>query len=268
MDVRGTSQIITKIETDAIAIPVFKGEKADDGLLRTLDKAVDNLLSSVIKTEEFSGKEGETAYFHLNDCGLRARRLLLIGCGERADYKWSQLSQMAGTAARFLRSKNAKTIAIVPRSDADVEKVAETVITGAVMGLFDPDKYRTKDKELRQIERFEVVIEEIWENHFSVSYDRWHEDFYNLEEAIDCFFLGLSNHSRLKVQSKDGSPFRWTVEYLDDTQWKERSSNSVWNYHFLSPVTSLYLQNDLLSESDLRQVVSKLGNRLQHAGER
>src|SRR2546421_4860717 len=160
MDVRGTSQAINKIQTDAIAIALFKDEKADDGLLKTLDKAVDKLVSSDIKSEEFSGKEGETAYFHLTGSGLRSPRLLLIGCGESADYKTAQLSQMAGTAARFLRGKNAKTIAILPRAGGDVEKVAQTVISGAIMGLFDPDKYRTKEKEQRQIERFEVVIED------------------------------------------------------------------------------------------------------------
>jgi len=159
MDVRGNSQTINKVDADALAVAVFKGEKADDGVLKTLDKATDSIISSVIKSEEFSAKEGETAYFHLIDSSLKARRLLLIGCGERGDYKARQVAQMAGTAARFLRSKNAKTIAIVPRGEDDVEKVAQWTISGAVMGLFEPDKYRTKDKEQRQVDRFEVVIE-------------------------------------------------------------------------------------------------------------
>jgi leucyl aminopeptidase len=159
MDVRGNSQSVNKVDTDALAVAVFKGEKADDGVLKALDKATDGIISSVIKSEEFSAKEGETAYFHLTDSQLRARRLLLIGCGDRGDYKARQVSQMAGTAARFLRSKNAKTIAIVPRGDADVEKAAQWTISGAVMGLFEPDKYRTKEKEQRQVDRFEVVIE-------------------------------------------------------------------------------------------------------------
>ena len=159
MDVRGNSQPINKVDADALAVAVFKGEQADDGVLKSLDKATDGILSSVIKSEEFSAKEGETAYFHLADSTLKARRLLLIGCGERDDYKARQISQMAGTAARFLRSKNAKTIAIVPRSDGDVEKTAQWTISGAVMGLFEPDKYRTKEKEQRQVDRFEVVIE-------------------------------------------------------------------------------------------------------------
>jgi len=159
MDVRANLQSITKVDADALAVAVFKGEKADDGILKTLDKAAGGVVNSVIKSEEFSAKEGETAYFHLTDSGLRARRLLLVGCGDRSEYKARQVSQMAGSAARFLRSKNAKTIAIVPRSDGDVEKAAQWTISGAVMGLFEPDKYRTKDKEQRQVERFEVVIE-------------------------------------------------------------------------------------------------------------
>ena len=159
MDVRGNAQPINKVDTDALAVAVCKGEKADDGVLKTLDKATGGIISSVIKSEEFSAKEGETAYFHLTDGTLKARRLLLIGCGERGDYKARQVSQMAGTAARFLRSKNAKTIAIVPRSEGDVEKIAQWTISGAVMGLFEPDKYRTREKEQRQVERFEVVID-------------------------------------------------------------------------------------------------------------
>src|SRR5690349_16251086 len=103
MDVRGNSQSVNKVDTDALAVAVFKGEKADDGALKTLDKATDGIISSIIKSEEFSAKEGETAYFHLNGNHLRARRLLLIGCGERGEYKARQVSQMAGTAARFLR---------------------------------------------------------------------------------------------------------------------------------------------------------------------
>ena len=113
----------------------------------------------MIQTEEFAGKAGETAYFHVSDSGLKARRLLLIGCGERDAYKAAQITQMGGTASRFLRGKNAKTIAIAPRADGEVEKIAQAVIVGAIMGLFEPDKYRTKEKEKRKLDRIAVVVE-------------------------------------------------------------------------------------------------------------
>jgi leucyl aminopeptidase len=159
MEVIGSSQSCKQIDVQAVAVAVFKGEEIGEGLLKTLDDAVDGLISGVMTTEEFVGKPGETAYFHISTGGLKARRLLLIGCGERDSYKATQISQMAGTASRFLRSKNAKSIAITPRAEGDLDKVAQTTIVGAIMGLFEPDKYRTKDKEERKLDRIAVVVE-------------------------------------------------------------------------------------------------------------
>src|SRR5207237_2591139 len=159
MNVTGSSQSCKKIDAQALAIAVFKDDKADQGLLKELDAATGGLVSRVIDTEEFKAKEGETAYFHITDSELKAHRLLLIGCGERDANKTQQVSQLAGTASRFLRSKNAKSVAIIPRAEGDVEKVSQTVIAGAIMGLFKSDKYPTKDKEKRELDHLAVASE-------------------------------------------------------------------------------------------------------------
>ncbi len=67
---------------------------------------------------------------------------------------------MVGTAVRSLRSKNVKSIAVVPRATGDAEQTAATAIQGAFIALFDPDKYRTVDKEQKTIDRLVVVIED------------------------------------------------------------------------------------------------------------
>lgn len=159
MDVIGSSKSINEIDAQALAVAVFKDEKTGADILKTLDAATGGMISDVIKAEEFAGKEGETAYFHVSNGNLKARRLLLIGCGDRANYQAAQIGQMAGSAVRFLRSKNAKTIAIVPRGEGDAERLAQTATVGAVMGLFEPDKYRTKEKEKREIKTATLVIE-------------------------------------------------------------------------------------------------------------
>ena len=159
MEVRGTSESCKQIDVQALAVAVFKDEKPNSGLLKDLDKQVGGLISNVIQTEEFAAKEGETAYFHLSNSGLKSKRLLLVGCGERDEYKSAQISQFGGTAARFLRGKNAQTIAIAPRVERDAQSSAQMVIQSAVMGLFEPDKYRTKDKEERELKEIVVVIE-------------------------------------------------------------------------------------------------------------
>ncbi len=159
MEAIGSSQSCKDIDVEALAVAVFKDEKAGEGLLKTLDEAAGGLITRVIQTEEFAAKTGETAYFLLSGKGLKAGRLLLIGCGERDAYQAAQISRMAGTASRFLRSKRASSIAIFPRADGDAGKVAQTAMVGAIMGLFEPDKYRTKDKEQRELQRIAVVIE-------------------------------------------------------------------------------------------------------------
>ena len=159
MKVSGSSKSIEKIDVQALAVAVFKDEKPNSGLLKTLDQAVGGMISEVIKSEEFAAKESETVYFHVLGKDLKARRLLLFGCGERNAYKAAKITQMAGSAVRFLRSKNVKSIGIIPRAEGDPEKIAQNVLVGATMGLFEPDKYRTKDKEERQIDSITVIVD-------------------------------------------------------------------------------------------------------------
>ena len=99
MQVEANRGPIEELDVQALAVAVFKNEKSDEGFMKKLDELSGGLVSSVLEAEEFSGKEGETCYFHLvgND-KLKARRLLLVGAGEADDYKEGQISQFAGTA--------------------------------------------------------------------------------------------------------------------------------------------------------------------------
>ena len=148
------------IDVQAIAVAVFKDEKADAGFLKELDTAAGGLVKAVIDSEEFKGKEGETVYLHLPaDAKLKSRRLLLIGSGEKQEHQAAQVSMVAGTAVRLLRAKNVKSIGYVSRADLDGETSAAAAVEGAIMALFDLDKYRTVDKELKTIDRFVVISE-------------------------------------------------------------------------------------------------------------
>jgi len=160
MQVEASRAPIEELDVQALAVTVFKSEKADEGFLKNLDELSGGLVRSALDAEEFSGKEGETAYFHLvGNNKLKARRLLLVGVGEASDYKPANVSQMAGTAVRSLRSKNVKSIAVLPRASGDGGETAATAVQGAFIALFDPDKYRTVEKEEKKIDRLVVVID-------------------------------------------------------------------------------------------------------------
>ena len=160
MQVEGNNGAYRDVEVQALAIAVFKDESPDSEFLKALDSVAAGMVRSAIETEELKGKEGDLAYFHLLSAnGAKARRLLLVGVGERDQYKDPEISRMAGTAARFLRGKAVKSIAIVPRAEGDSAAITSTAIQGAIIGLFEPDKYRTVEKEERQIEQLVVVID-------------------------------------------------------------------------------------------------------------
>jgi len=147
-------------DVQALAVAVFKDEKANEGILKELDEIAGGVVSSVIESEELKGKEGETVYIHLTGSpGVRARRLLLVGVGERESYRAAQVSQMAGAAVRFLRNKNVKSIGLIARIDKDRGQLVSAAAEGASMGLFEPDKYRTIDKEVRAVEQFVIIVE-------------------------------------------------------------------------------------------------------------
>jgi leucyl aminopeptidase len=160
MDIQTSSGRFAEADVQALAVAVFKDEKADEGFLKELDTAAGGLVRSVLEAEEMKGKEGESVYLHLasGGDGVKAKRLLLVGVGERVDYHAAQVSQFAGVAVRALRARNVKTVGLIPRSDdTDAALVASAAVEGAIIGLFEPDKYRTIDKEERLVERLVVI---------------------------------------------------------------------------------------------------------------
>ncbi|MBP6821284.1 MAG: leucyl aminopeptidase [Acidobacteria bacterium] len=148
MEVKADSRKFYEIECDALAVAVFEGEKLEAGTLAEIDKRTGGVLTSLIETGEFTGKSGESAYVHSTG-EIKARRLLLLGAGKQAEFTADNVRRMAGTAARTLRGKKARTFAFLRRSDvADVAvaESAQAATEGALLALFEPDKYHTSDK--------------------------------------------------------------------------------------------------------------------------
>ena len=84
MKFQGISGKFTEANVDALAIAVFKGEKATGGELKQFDALTGGLIASVIKNEEFKGDKGETALLRfIRQGAVKAGRLLLVGVGEK-----------------------------------------------------------------------------------------------------------------------------------------------------------------------------------------
>ncbi|MCP3929939.1 MAG: hypothetical protein GY705_12665 [Bacteroidetes bacterium] len=89
------------------------------------------------------------------------------------------------------------------------------------------------------------------EKEIIVSFEGWHEHFErsNEEDALNCFALGLSVHSRLKVYSKDGKDYRWTLHLIDleTNEWQFSGTTMVFRLlKFWKSKQIRYLQNSMI----------------------
>ncbi|MEZ5425495.1 MAG: leucyl aminopeptidase [Pyrinomonadaceae bacterium] len=150
----------TEANAEALAVAVFKDEKATSGVLKDLDKLTGGAVTSFIKTEEFKGDKGEFAYFVIDPKGkVKAKRLLLVGSGEKGEYSPKDVALVSGAATRFLRKKNVKTFALFPRISEGAEEISNFAAQGVVTSQFELDKYRTRDKNSKAITGFSLFIE-------------------------------------------------------------------------------------------------------------
>ncbi|MGB7068089.1 MAG: leucyl aminopeptidase [Pyrinomonadaceae bacterium] len=160
MKSQGISGNFAEANAEALAVAVFKGEKANNGELKELDKLTGGLISSLIKAEEFKGDVGETALVRFVPNGkTKASRLMLIGVGDKSEYGAADISGVSGGATRFLRQRNIKSFALNPRCDSPAADVARSAMQGFVTSQFELDKYKTKEKNDKTVDSFVLCID-------------------------------------------------------------------------------------------------------------
>jgi leucyl aminopeptidase len=160
MDFQGISSNFSQAGVDALAVAVFKGEKASSADLKELDKISNGHIASAIKSEEFKGDAGDTALIRLNAKGkVKAGLLLLVGVGEKKDYRSSGVFIAAGTATRYLRKCNVKTFAFMPRFDGNAIEAVQNAVQAGITSQFELDKYKTKDKNNKAVTKMVVCVD-------------------------------------------------------------------------------------------------------------
>src|SRR5262249_19007539 len=127
--------------------------------LAEIDKRTGGVLTSLIETGELTGKAGETAYVHSSG-DMKAKRILFMGAGKLSDFNIDVVRRLAGTAARLLRGKGGRSFGILRRSQLPLGESVQAAVEGAILGLYDPDKYRTSEKSEDHLEEMILATSE------------------------------------------------------------------------------------------------------------
>ncbi len=139
MEIKRMAGAAAEIETDALLALCFEGVKPEG-----LGEA---WLGELYESGEFTGKPLEFALRHRPE-GLRALRLAALGLGKREEFQPAVLRKAVGAAARKLRGKGVRRVAIHLGEAASSDPFAAAAVEGALLGDFEPDQHKTgKDKE-------------------------------------------------------------------------------------------------------------------------
>src|SRR3954470_6106199 len=112
-----------------------------DAKLASTDSGFTEALADVIASGDVTGKSLETVLLH-GPKGLKSKRLLLVGGGKAAKFSADDIRKIAGTAVRYAKTKNLKSLAIsIPDSSISAADAARAIVEGAFVGDFDPNYY-------------------------------------------------------------------------------------------------------------------------------
>ena len=223
MEVKADSKKFYEIECDALVVGVHEGERPVQGALFEIDQRAGGIITSLIETGELTGKSGESVYIH-NTGEIKARRLLLLGAGKPDDLNINIVRKMAGTAARTLRSKKVRSFAFLRRSQLSLDESAQAATEGALLALFDPDKYHTSDKTENHIETMILATTEgdIQELKYGIERGRIIAEASNFARDIINEPGNVMTPSELARKTEEiAREFGLEIDVLDETRMKE-----------------------------------------------
>lgn len=138
------------IAVDTLVCFVTHFDKISNKLLKSVDGATGGAVSTLLKSSEFSGKEGESALFYNVD-GFQANRVVLLGLGEKKKITPDTYRRVVGTASRMKTVTNVATVAF-DFDNLEKAEMFQAAAEGYLLGSFQIVEYKTVD-ESRKIER-------------------------------------------------------------------------------------------------------------------
>jgi leucyl aminopeptidase len=148
MQVNLQRQPVESAEADALIVVVFEGRKQ-----------IRMGLGELYDSGEVTGKPFEMTLLH-HVPGLRAKRLLAVGAGKPDKWRPAEVRRLAGAAVRYLKSKSIQRIALALDRDYATGEYVAAAVEGAILGDYEPDRYKTDKSPCKPVESFTVVVAE------------------------------------------------------------------------------------------------------------
>jgi len=139
----------------------FESPERLEGPLQKVDLEWKGFLSALIKERDFKGELFECRLLHTQGA-LQAKRVLLTGLGKKGEFdleKWRQASAKAG---QFIQAAGFKqfTFALEKFNSFSEEELAESFVTGLLLGTYQFNEFKTLERDKIQEIRELVLLTE------------------------------------------------------------------------------------------------------------
>lgn len=149
------------VKVDLLAIGFFEKETLT-GLKRQLDRKMNGAIASVFKLKDFSGKSAATALLY-SEWAISARRVLLVGLGDRTKSSLDGLRKAASLASSSAVDLKAASLAVFLHDGAfekgvTTETIGQTLAEGLYFGAYRYDEYISADSSEKRLDRMRTVV--------------------------------------------------------------------------------------------------------------
>ncbi|MBN1393097.1 MAG: leucyl aminopeptidase [Sedimentisphaerales bacterium] len=138
---------LSECETDLLAVGHFSDTKVLDKLSSELDRKLDGAIERVIKLGDFKGKAGTSAVVYGGD-GMGAKRVLLVGLGERKKATLDTVRKAAAAAAKKSVAMKAENLGLALHQSFgvkfDLAAMSRAIAEGIYFGSYRYDEYVTE----------------------------------------------------------------------------------------------------------------------------
>ena len=165
MELKVKKDSITNTSCDVLVVNLFEGVKIPEGATGTLDKALDNLISSyVIEKEKFKGKLNEI--YVLPTYGkIPADKVLIVGLGKSEEFNLNKIREISAKVIKKAKAIKAGKICSILHgagiAGLNAFDCAQMIAEGAIIGDYEFKKYKSKkdddENNKNQIEILEIV---------------------------------------------------------------------------------------------------------------
>ena len=137
---------ITKVETPALIVNLFKGVKVPGGATGAVDRALEGAISDLIEDGEVTGKSGEVTLLHTMG-KIGPARVLVAGLGTQDDFNPEVVRRVSSEALRYLRRRGICSAVTIAHGAGigglTPESAGQAIAEGTLMGLYRFDRYHT-----------------------------------------------------------------------------------------------------------------------------